>query len=239
MDSYKVDTTKLIRDPFKTPLPRNDPLTDLKYFTSGFIFLQDLVEQAIIRNQTGRQQLPAITMQQFPSPCYVHDTFFMGIANLFPLIMNLSFVYSASMTVKSVVHEKERRLKETMRTMGLGNAVHWLAWFIDSMSSMTVACIFLSFILVVKKRILIDKIIAIKFLEKLHFSLEKYWKSLTRSWFSSFCCASASLQSVKVSSYRRSSVGQAWLRPAEDSFTSFLSCRTTFLIYQAEITVLE
>ena len=149
MDSYKIDTTKLIRDPFKTPMPRINPITDLKYFTSGFIFLQDLIEQAIIQNQTGRQQLPGISMQQFPSPCYVYDTFFMAIANLFPLFMILSFVYAASMTVKSVVHEKERRLKETMRTMGLGNAVHWVAWFIDSMSSMTVACIFLSFILVV------------------------------------------------------------------------------------------
>ena len=153
MDSYKIDTTKLIRDPFKTPMPRINPITDLKYFTSGFIFLQDLIEQAIIQNQTGRQQLPGISMQQFPSPCYVYDTFFMAIANLFPLFMILSFVYAASMTVKSVVHEKERRLKETMRTMGLGNAVHWVAWFIDSMSSMTVACIFLSFILVVSLRV--------------------------------------------------------------------------------------
>ena len=112
MDSYKIDTTKLIRDPFKTPMPRINPITDLKYFTSGFIFLQDLIEQAIIQNQTGRQQLPGISMQQFPSPCYVYDTFFMAIANLFPLFMILSFVYAASMTVKSVVHEKERRLKE-------------------------------------------------------------------------------------------------------------------------------
>ena len=157
MDSYKIDTTKLIRDPFKTPMPRNNPITDLKYFTSGFIFLQDLIEQAIIQNQTGRQQLPGISMQQFPSPCYVYDTFFMAIANLFPLFMILSFVYAASMTVKSVVHEKERRLKETMRTMGLGNAVHWVAWFIDSMSSMTVACIFLSFILVVSLRVPLPK----------------------------------------------------------------------------------
>ena len=73
----------------------------------------------------------------------------MAIAQLFPLFMILSFVYTCAMIVKSVVHEKERRLKETMRTMGLGNAVHWVAWMIDSMSFMFIACILLSIILVV------------------------------------------------------------------------------------------
>lgn len=120
-----------------------------RYFTSGYIFLQDKIEQAIIQLHTNRTQLPGIYMQQFPSPCYVYDTFFMAIAQLFPLFMILSFVYTCAMIVKSVVHEKERRLKETMRTMGLGNAVHWVAWIIDSMSFMLVSCILLSMILVV------------------------------------------------------------------------------------------
>lgn len=149
MDSYKVDTTKKIRDEFRTPVPRINPRTDMKYFMSGFIYLQDLIEQAIIKNQTGRQQLPAMFMQPFPSPCYVFDTFFIAIAQLFPLFMVLSFVYTSSMTVKSVVYEKEQRLKETMRTMGLSNGVHWLAWFIDCMSTILPACIFLTLVLVV------------------------------------------------------------------------------------------
>jgi ABC-type multidrug transport system permease subunit len=123
----------------------------MKYFTSGFIILQDLIDQAIIKAQTGRNESPKMYMQQFPSSCYVFDAFFEGISNLFPTFMILSFVFSCSMTIKSIVREKELRLKETMRTMGLGNAVHWVAWFIDSFSSMAVACIFLSLILVVSR----------------------------------------------------------------------------------------
>ena len=36
------------------------------------------------------------------------------------------------MIIKSIVYEKERRLKETMRVMGLSNGVHWVSWFLDS-----------------------------------------------------------------------------------------------------------
>jgi hypothetical protein len=79
----------------------------------------------------------------------------MAIAQLFPLFMILSFVYTCAMIVKSIVFEKERRLKETMRTMGLGNAVHWVAWMIDSLSFMFIACILLSIILVVSSILLV------------------------------------------------------------------------------------
>lgn len=169
MDSSRLDSTKRLKDFFETPIPRTSPSV-MKYFTSGFIFLQDKIEQAIIKLQSNRTVLPGMVMQQFPSyaftfqlsisrwcsfkhlrcrPCYVYDTFFVAIAQLFPLFMILSFVYTCAMIVKSVVHEKERRLKETMRTMGLGNAVHWVAWFIDSMTFMIIACLLLSIILIV------------------------------------------------------------------------------------------
>lgn len=53
------------------------------------------------------------------------------------------------MIVKSIVYEKELRLKETMRVMGLGNGVHWLGWFIDSLLPMMVTIVMLTSVLVV------------------------------------------------------------------------------------------
>ena len=149
MDSGRVDTTKAFWEEFDSPLPRNDPTYHFRYFTSGFIFLQDLIEQTVIRRQTGRQHLPAMSMQQLPTTCYVLDVFFEAISKLLPFFMILSFAHSSAMMVKSIVHEKERRLKETMRTMGLGNGVHWVAWFIDSISVLFVISILLTMVLTV------------------------------------------------------------------------------------------
>ena len=40
--------------------------------------------------------------------------------------------YTAISLVRNIVHEKEKRLKEAMRMMGLDNWVHWTAWFLKS-----------------------------------------------------------------------------------------------------------
>jgi len=61
--------------------------------------------------------------------------------------MVLSWVYASSMIVKSVVMEKELRLKEVMRVMGLGNGVIWCGWFIDSFIIMSFSASLLTLIL--------------------------------------------------------------------------------------------
>lgn len=149
MDKFKVDDTSRIKDYTEIPIPRTEPLEQMQYFSSGFIFLQDRIERAIIQLHSNQQDLPQMYTEQIPSPCSVFDQFLFGLGPSFPLFMNLAFVFACAMIVKSIVHEKERRLKETMRTMGLGNGVHWVAWFIDSMFIMIVVCIILPIILYV------------------------------------------------------------------------------------------
>ena len=114
-----------------------------------------MVEHAIIAEHTGRNisSLPGVTLQQMPYPCYIEDRFIIAIARTFPLFMTLAWVYSASMIIKSIVHEKEMRLKETMRVMGLGNSVHWISWFLDSFAVMFTSCVLLTIILVVSNHL--------------------------------------------------------------------------------------
>jgi hypothetical protein len=61
--------------------------------------------------------------------------------------MVLAWIYTVSMIVKDIVYEKEKRLKEFMRVMGLSNATHWLAWFVTSFVSMIVISFLLCIIL--------------------------------------------------------------------------------------------
>lgn len=149
MDSDKVDTTRYIEDRLARPGPRRRPGIDLKYLYFGFAYLQDMMEHSIISVQSGRNksELPGITLQQMPYPCYIEDRFVIAIARTFPLFMTLAWVYSASMIIKSIVYEKEQRLKETMRVMGLGNAVHWVSWFVDSFLIMCFSACLLTLIL--------------------------------------------------------------------------------------------
>lgn len=68
----------------------------------------------------------------------------------FPIFMVLAWVYSVSMIVKSIVLEKELRLKETMKAMGVTNGVIWSTWFIDSFLMMGTSTVLLTAIIMVR-----------------------------------------------------------------------------------------
>ena len=56
-----------------------------------------------------------------------------------PLFMTLAWIYSVAVIIKGIVYEKEARLKETMRIMGLDNGILWFSWFISSLIPLLVS----------------------------------------------------------------------------------------------------
>ncbi|XP_068199948.1 retinal-specific phospholipid-transporting ATPase ABCA4a isoform X2 [Antennarius striatus] len=132
MDIDAVERTNKVKDRYWDPGPRADPMDDLRYVWGGFAYLQDIIEHGIIKTQTGKEWPQGVYLQQMPYPCYVDDLFMLTLNRCFPIFMVLAWVYSVSMIVKSIVLEKELRLKETLKVMGVTNGVIWSTWFIDS-----------------------------------------------------------------------------------------------------------
>ncbi|XP_062888600.1 phospholipid-transporting ATPase ABCA1-like isoform X1 [Mobula hypostoma] len=149
MDIDDVTRTNKIKDRFWDPGPAADPFDDMRYVWGGFVYIQDLVEQAIIRVQTGEDKKTGIYLQQMPYPCYVDDVFLRVLNRSLPLFMTLAWIYSVAMIIKGMVHEKEARLKETMKMMGLTNGILWISWFISSFIPFLISSAFL--ILILKK----------------------------------------------------------------------------------------
>ncbi|XP_010886853.2 phospholipid-transporting ATPase ABCA1 isoform X2 [Esox lucius] len=133
MDIDNVERTNKIKDRYWDPGPRADPFEDLRYVWGGFSYLQDVIEQGIIRAVTGTKEKTGVYIQQMPYPCYVDDMFLRVMSRSMPLFMTLAWMYSVALIIKGVVYEKEARLKETMRIMGLDNGILWLSWFISSL----------------------------------------------------------------------------------------------------------
>lgn len=130
-----VYTTKNVRKQTWTPGPGYG---DHRYYQFGFVWVQDMIDRAIVDIQAGRKVVePGTYLQQFPYPCYVYDQFVFMIEHVMPLCLTISWVYSVAMLVQSIVYEKEHRLKEVMKMMGLSNAVHWCAWFLTTWLQMT------------------------------------------------------------------------------------------------------
>ncbi|XP_001920862.6 phospholipid-transporting ATPase ABCA1 isoform X2 [Danio rerio] len=132
MDIDDVTRTNKIKDKFWDPGPAAEPFSDMRYVWGGFVYVQDLVERAVTRLLTGKEAKTGIYVQQMPYPCFVDDVFIRVLNRSLPLFMTLAWIYSVAMIIKGVVYEKEARLKETMRIMGLGSGMLWFSWFISS-----------------------------------------------------------------------------------------------------------
>ncbi|KAH3872038.1 phospholipid-transporting ATPase ABCA3-like isoform X2 [Dreissena polymorpha] len=105
------------------------------YKREGFLAVQHAVNMAVIKvaeggNSPNMTPYADMSLIRHPYPAYNADNFILVIQQQFPLILMLSFVLVALNIVKDVVHEKERKLKESMKMMGLNNWLHWAAWFV-------------------------------------------------------------------------------------------------------------
>ncbi|XP_075395947.1 retinal-specific phospholipid-transporting ATPase ABCA4 [Tenrec ecaudatus] len=187
MDIDVVEKTNKLKDRYWDSGPRADPVEDFRYVWGGFAYLQDMIERGITRSQTQAAVPVGIYLQQMPYPCFVDDSFMIILNRCFPIFMVLAWIYSVSMTVKSIVLEKELRLKETLKNQGVSNAVIWCTWFLDSFSVMSVS-IFLLTVFIMHGRILHYSDPCIVFLFLLAFSTATITQCFLLSTF--FCRAS-------------------------------------------------
>jgi ATP-binding cassette subfamily A (ABC1) protein 1 len=125
-----VPSTRSVTPTYWAP-NSNNGAGKMRYFDSGFIYLQNMIDDGIIRQQDPNVQTDGIYMQMFPYPCYTPDAFLDAVSGATPLLLTLSWVFTVAIMTKNIVVEKETRQKELMKIMGLSGGSLWAAWFID------------------------------------------------------------------------------------------------------------
>ena len=111
--------TKYVLPKFQTPQPRNKDSVFGKnpsYYQAGFLLTQYAVDRAIM-DQYGSDQPATVLMQKFPFPSYVQDGFIFIIQTFMPNFFVIAFIYTALVIVRSIVYEKEKRLKVSHTAM--------------------------------------------------------------------------------------------------------------------------
>ncbi|XP_043931302.1 glucosylceramide transporter ABCA12 [Protopterus annectens] len=139
--------TNSIKDTYWSPGPQNSGSKNQLY-NKGFIYLQESIERAIIALQTGKNiDGIATQIQPMPYPCYISDRLLHSISYSFPIILMIAWVLFIASFVKKQVHEKELRLHEYMKMMGVSSASHFFAWFLECAFFLFVTVIILTIIL--------------------------------------------------------------------------------------------
>ena len=118
-----TDTTPNTRwiYPHQVPL---GPRCSLKYYLSGFLLYQNMLERSIIElhdedtaaaaaaaaaggaASSSTPPIPKLMLEQFPYPAYRSDRFTRRIALTLPLLFTLAWIYTCANIVKNVVYEK-------------------------------------------------------------------------------------------------------------------------------------
>lgn len=99
------------------------------YFTSSFAVIQSLIDTALIQITTNRSMtLPDVTLQLYPKAEFTSGGTFV-LRSIVPLYMVFAWAQFIVYMMMLVVEEKEKRIKEGMKMMGLRDSVYWLSWF--------------------------------------------------------------------------------------------------------------
>ncbi|XP_031707233.1 phospholipid-transporting ATPase ABCA1 isoform X1 [Anarrhichthys ocellatus] len=146
MDIEMAERTNKVKEGSWSPGARDNSFNDLRYIWGGFAYLQDMMDHGIIRAQTAKTQTLGVFVQQMPYPCYVDDGFIQNIGGILPMFLVLAFMYTVCMNIKDIVLEKELRLKEVLRVVGIQNGALWSARFTENIVLLAVPCALMSVI---------------------------------------------------------------------------------------------
>ena len=129
------------------PGPEDD-FWKARYIDAFFIFVQDMIERAVMEEIADhRIASPGVYLQEMPYPCYKRDRFTISLLYVLPLAMLFAWLFPVAMTTRAIVREKETRLKEFMKMMGVGEGLLRLSWFIHSLVLLLLSVVFITVLL--------------------------------------------------------------------------------------------
>jgi ABC-type Na+ transport system ATPase subunit NatA len=112
-----------------------------RYYLSGFLTLQRTLAEFVMDTNCDADIFPTTSdlfAMPMPTPKYSQNVFYTAVGYLLGLAISMGFLYPMSRLVKSVVEEKESRMKETMLILGVSDTVLWLSWVFTAYTTFTI-----------------------------------------------------------------------------------------------------
>ena len=109
--------------------------------------MQNWVANTILKHETKRSTAH-ITAMTVPMkiPPLLRDPFAFMLAIVAPYVFMLMYIPMLYRTTFRIVEEKEKRIRETMRMMGMKETPYWASWFMYHFVISMIISILISFI---------------------------------------------------------------------------------------------
>ncbi len=112
-----------------------------QYFLSGFLSMERAIDEWVFEytgatSNTKYEECsagaPSPVFIPFPTFAYEQNPYYTSVGFLLGLAMIMSTMYPMSKLTKSIVEEKETKMRELMKIMGLKDWIHRFTWFITA-----------------------------------------------------------------------------------------------------------
>ncbi|KAF8569831.1 hypothetical protein P879_02179 [Paragonimus westermani] len=148
VNPFLIDTTfrYKVLDRHWIPSPRRNPDSDMKYFTSGFLDVQETISEGILIT-TGQTVDVGTEFKLFPTAPYSEDIFLLFFGPHLPQLMILAWSLTVVAAVKYLVDEREHGLLEMLHILKVPCGLSHLSWFALSLGLMMATCLPMIFLL--------------------------------------------------------------------------------------------
>jgi ABC-type multidrug transport system ATPase subunit len=103
-----------------------------RYYLSGYLSIQRTVNEFALSRNNCEQADTNMWSMPMPTAAYSQNSFFQAVGFLLGLTIAMAYLYPTSRTIKSMVEEKETRMKETLYILGVRPWAHWLSWVLTT-----------------------------------------------------------------------------------------------------------
>jgi len=118
-----------------------------RYYLSGYMTLQRTVNEFAMAQSGCNEDLSSVMSMPMPTAAYSQNPFFTQVGYLLGLTMAMAFLYPTSRFIKTLVEEKETKMKETLLILGVRAWVHWMSWVITALLVFLVITVTVTFTL--------------------------------------------------------------------------------------------
>ena len=100
-----------------------------QYRYGGYTYLQNIIANSILQNTYGTGAYISMIYVPMKTSRYFNDDFALAAINLWNFVILLIFLAPLYRFVSNSVSEKETKVREAMKIMGLTDFPYWLSWF--------------------------------------------------------------------------------------------------------------
>ena len=119
-----------------------------QYKVGGYTYLQNLIANVILRNSVGNGAYISMVYTGMKTSKYNDDDFATAATSMWNFFLLIIFIAPLYRFLYNSVLEKETKVREAMKIMGLTDLPYWLSWISYYATINTIQCIAMTLVLI-------------------------------------------------------------------------------------------